>query len=76
MRKTIEELLAECSEVYTRERFDADRARLVARLCAKHGIAASEIDSLIREHRYEHTAEDPEDEWIQIMAFARAAGWS
>ena len=76
MSKTIEELLAECSDVYTRERFDADRARLAARLCAKHGIAESEIDSLIREHRYEHTAEDPEDEWIQIMAFARAAGWS
>lgn len=78
-RKSIKELLVEFadpSHEYTRERFNADRARLVARLCEKHKIAASEIESLIREHRYEHTAEDPEDEWIQIMAFARVAGWS
>lgn len=79
MSKKLKELLAEFADPmheYTRERFDADRARLVARLCAKHSIAESEIDLLIREHRYEHTAEDPEDEWIQIMAFARVAGWS
>jgi len=61
---------------YTREQFEADRARLVARLCEKHGIAESEIDALIREHRYEHSGEDPEDEYIGIMAMARIAGWS
>ena len=79
MRKTIKELLAEFDpegkHAYTRERFDADRARLVARLCEKHNIAEAEIDALIREHRYVHTDEDPEDEWIKIMAFASVAGW-
>ena len=63
MRKTIKELLAEFDpegkHAYTRERFDADRARLVARLCEKHNIAEAEIDALIREHRYVHTDEDP-----------------
>ena len=61
---------------YTREQFEEDRARLLAVLCAKHGIAESEVDVLIQEHRYTHSAEDPEDEYIQIMAMARSAGWS
>ena len=73
---SIEELLINCSEVYTREQFDADHKRVVARICAKHGIAESEVDELIREHRYEHDAEDIEDEYIQIMAMARHAGWA
>ena len=73
--KTIEELLEEFSDPYTREQFEADRVRAIAVLCAKHGIAESEVDTLIREHRYTHSFEDPEDEYIQIMAFARAAGW-
>jgi hypothetical protein len=64
------------SEEYTREKFEADRARLVAVICAKHGIAESEVDTLIREHRYVHSEEDPEDEYIQIMGMARTAGWS
>ena len=61
---------------YTREQFEADRVRLVSVLCAKHDIAESEVDVLIREHRYTHSYEDPEDEYIQIMAMARVAGWS
>lgn len=75
MTKTIEEFLAECSIVYTRAQFDADHKRVVARICEKHGIVESEVTELIREHRYEHDAEDSEDEYIQIMAMARHAGW-
>jgi hypothetical protein len=60
---------------YTRAQFEADRTRLLARLCDKHAIAESEVDTLIREHNYTHSAEDPEDEYIGIMAMARAAGW-
>jgi hypothetical protein len=73
--QTIEELLAEFSDVYTREQFMADRTRLLARLCAKHGITEPEVDMLIRAHRYVHSAEDPEDEYIQIMTIARNVGW-
>jgi hypothetical protein len=73
---SIEELLEEFSDrEYTREQFEADRARLVARLCGKHGISESEIDALLREHRYEHSGEDPEDEYMQVMAMGRSAGW-
>ena len=61
--------------LYTRERFDADRTRLLTRLCAKHGIEASEVDALIRDHRYEHSEEDPEDEYISVMTMGHAAGW-
>ena len=75
-KPSLEQLLKECSEEYTREQFEADRVRVIAVLCAKHGISESEVDALIREHRYTHSFEDPEDEYIQIMAFARAAGWS
>jgi len=75
--QTINELLAEFGdEPYTRERFEADRARLTARLCAKHGISESEIDALLREHRYEHSEEDPEDEYMGVMTMAHYAGWS
>jgi hypothetical protein len=73
--QTLEELLAEVTDVYTREQFMADRTRLLARLCAKHGISEPEIDMLIREHRYVHSVEDPEDEYIQIMELARHEGW-
>ena len=80
MNKTIEELLAELDpegkHEYTRELFDADRARLVVRLCEKHNITEAEIEALIREHRYVHTAEDPEEEWMGIMTLAKVAGWS
>lgn len=72
---SIEALLAESGEPYTRERFEADHERIVARLCEKHGVTEAEIPALIAEHRYVHTAEDPEQEWIEAMAFARAAGW-
>ena len=73
---TIDDLLKEFGDsYYTREQFEADRARLLARLCAKHGITESEVDTLIREHNYTHSAEDPEDEYIGIMSMARAAGW-
>lgn len=79
-KTTIEDLLAEIDpngeHEYTRERYDADRARLVARLCEKHNIVEGEIDLLIREHRYVHTFEDPEEEWMEIAAFAKLAGWS
>lgn len=73
--QSIEDLLAECSEPYTREQFDADHTRVVARICEKHGISESEVGALIREHRYVHDAEDIEDEYIQLMAMGRAAGW-
>lgn len=70
----IDELL-DGVELYTKEQFDADNARITEVICAKHGIAPSEIEALIREHRYEHSSEDPEQEWIEIMTFARRAGW-
>lgn len=78
--KTMEELNAEVIaalgiDEYTREQFEADRARLLTAIAAKHGIAESEVDVLIKEHRYEHSAEDLEDEYIQAMAMARGAGW-
>ena len=60
---------------YTQEQFKIDRTRLLAVIGDKHGVAESEVDTLIREHRYEHSSEDPEDRYIQIMAMARAAGW-
>ena len=41
----------------------------------KHGVPESDIDALIREHRYTHSFADPEDEYIQIMAMGREAGW-
>ena len=62
--QTLEELLAEFNDVYTREQFEADRSRLLSQLCAKHGITEPEVDILIRAHRYVHSAEDPEDEYI------------
>lgn len=72
----IDQLLEEFGDLgYTHEQFEADRARLLARLCAKHGVEKSEIDALIREHRYVHSADDPEDEYIQVMAMGRAARW-
>ncbi len=70
--ETIEELIAH-SEPYTREQIEADRVRLRAAIAAKHGIAESEVDALIREHRYEHSADDIEDEYIGVLAFARVA---
>jgi hypothetical protein len=74
--QTFEELAAELGlDEYTREHFEADRARILAVLCTKHGVTASEVDTLIEEHRYVHSAEDPEDEYIWIMAMARSAGW-
>ena len=74
---SMEQLLEEFgASEYTREQFEADRVRLLAVISAKHGIAESEVDLLIREHRYTHSFEDPEDEYIQIMAMARGAGWS
>lgn len=70
------ELLKEFGDPeYTREKFDEDRARLLAVICTKHGITEAEVDVLIKEHRYSHSFDDPEDEYIGIMAMARAAGW-
>jgi hypothetical protein len=71
----IDELLVDCSVEYTREQCEADRKRLLAVISTKHGIAESDVDALIRDHRYVHTAEDPEDEYIQVLAFARHANW-
>jgi hypothetical protein len=77
--KSITDLLAEFndgnSHVYTHERFEADRKRLLERISTKHGIPESDVERLIREHDYEHSGEDPEDEYIGIMAFAHHAGW-
>lgn len=42
----LDELIIE----YTREQFEADRDRLLAHLCAKHGCSRDEVDMLIREH--------------------------
>lgn len=61
---------------YTPERFRADRARLLTALAAKHKIAESDVDALIAEHRYTHSVEDLEDEYIQIMESARYMGWA
>lgn len=75
---SITDLLAEFadeSHVYTRERFDADLAKWTAIIAAKHGIPEGDVERLIREHDYEHSGDDPEDQWIQTMAFGRAAGW-
>jgi hypothetical protein len=74
--RTIEELIDALGvDEYMREQFDTDRARLTARLCAKHGVNEAEIDTLIRDHRYEHSGEDPEDDYMHVMAMGRAAGW-
>jgi hypothetical protein len=77
MSKTIEELLDECSDApYTREQYDVDLARVLAVLCAKHGVTTrAEVHEIIRAHRYEHSDEDPEDEYIQLMAVSRTMGW-
>lgn len=75
MSETIEELIAECSNVYTREQYDADFKRVTVRICEKHGIAYHEVPALISEHRYTHDAEDIEQEYIEITAFAQHAGW-
>ena len=76
MEDLIEEMIAKGGfREYTREKFEKDRARLIARLCEKHGIEESALDSLIREHRYTHSAEDPEDDYMEIMEMGRAAGW-
>lgn len=72
---TMEEFLKEFGDPYTREQYDQDLARVVSILCAKHGISESEIEPLIAAHRYVHTAEDPEEDWIGLMAFADVAGW-
>lgn len=74
--KSMEELIEELDlPTYTREQFAEDHARLLAVLAAKHGIAEHEVPELIRTHNYTHSFEDPEDEYIQIMTFARHAGW-
>lgn len=77
MSETIEELLVEFSDPYTREQYDKDLARALARLCEKHSVTTqAEVDEIIREHRYEHSGEDPEDEYIQLMTMSRHAGWT
>lgn len=73
--QTLDELLTEFADIYTRERFESDRDRLLTRLCEKHGITKPEVDALIREHRYVHSAEDPEDEYIELMTIAQYTGW-
>lgn len=77
MSKTIEELLAECGDehVYTREKHDTERDRVVARICEKHGIAPDEIPELIRTHNYAHDAEDIEDDYIALLTWSRITGW-
>jgi hypothetical protein len=78
MSKTIDELLEEFGDApYSREQHAEDFARVLARLREKHDVTTqSEVDEIVREHRYAHTAEDPEDEYIQLMAIARVTGWS
>lgn len=77
MSQTINELLVELDhEPYTRERYDADFARVLARLCEKHGVTThAEVRQIIREHRYAHSGEDPEQDYIELMALARSTGW-
>jgi hypothetical protein len=70
---SVEQLLEEFGDEYMREQFEADRVRLRARICTKRGI--DDVDALIREHRYVHSAEDLEDEYIHVIAMGRAAGW-
>ena len=70
----VDELLEE-SEL-TEEQFGKKFARVLARLCEKHGVTTqAEVHEIISAHRYRHTEEDPEDEYIQLMAVARATGW-
>lgn len=66
---SITELLKKC-EPYTREECVADLQRITQRICEKHGIQPSQVRDLIREHRYDHDAEDIEDEWIKLRPFA------
>lgn len=75
--KTINELLVEFGSArYTREQYDEDFARILARLCEKHGVSTqAEVDEIIRGHHYVHTEEDPEDEYIKLMAIADVMGW-
>ncbi len=73
--KTIQEFLADCSNEYTREQHGADRARIIARICAKHGITEREIPELIRTHNYTHDAEDIEDDYIALAAWSSVTGW-
>ena len=78
MSETIEELLVEFGDApYTRAQSDKDFARVLARLCEKHGVTTrAEVHEIIREHRYEHSGEDPEEDYINLMAIARATGWA
>jgi hypothetical protein len=73
---SIQDLLIECSEPYTREEYDRDHARLLAVIAAKHGISEADVHSLVAEHRYVHSGEDEEDEYIQMLGMARHAGWA
>ena len=76
MSESINALLLEFGDApYTRARYDADLARVLTVLCAKHGVTTrDEVHEIIREHRYEHSGEDPEDD-IGLMAMARTMGW-
>jgi hypothetical protein len=72
---TMDELLA-FAEPYTREQYDKDFVRVLARLCEKHGVTTqAEVHEIIRTHAYEHSGEDPEEDYIELMACARATGW-
>ncbi len=71
---TIDDLL-KCSEEYTRAQFESASKRLAWEIAFKHDIGIHEVDDLIREHRYIHTADCPEDEYLELMSFAKAVGW-
>lgn len=74
--KSISELLVEFNDPpYTRERYDADRSRVLARLTEKHGVEGEELRQLIAAHRYIHTEEDPEEEYLHLWAVSSEMGW-
>lgn len=78
MSAPIKETLAEFEdEPYTRAQFDKDLARVLVRLCEKHGLTTrAEVHALVAEHRYTHSNEDPEEDYLQLMAVASHMGWT
>lgn len=76
MTKTIEELLVEISEPYTREIFEADYERVVQAICDKRGIARADVHAHVAAHNYEHAEDAPEDEYIEVMCFAPHFGFN
>ena len=76
MSQTIEDLLADIGDHYTREQYDEEFARVLKRLCEKHGVTThAEVNAIVSEHRYEHSGEDPEQDYIELAVMAQHCGW-